>query len=170
MTDFSNAPVDVAGLPILGPDDFVALDQNYLRVSLIGNAVFATIAIAVCSIVAGTVERPWIPLVVLIILLWITALRAAFRAVEIRRMGYQVREHDISFRTGVISRSTATLPFVRVQHARLNRGAIERRFGLATVHISSAGSSMTIPGLRADDAERIKALVVHRAGDLTETS
>lgn len=169
VTDFSNSPVDVSGLPHLADENFVSLDRNYLRVSLIGNAIFATIAIVACAIVATRVERVWIPLVVLVVLLALSALSAGLRAVEVRNMGYQVRQHDISYRRGVIGRSTVTLPFVRVQHARLNRGFIERQFGLATVHVNTAGSSLTIPGLRVDDAERIKALVVERAGDLTET-
>jgi membrane protein YdbS with pleckstrin-like domain len=61
-----------------------------------------------------------------------------------------------------------TVPFVRVQHARISQGPIERSFGLATLEVNSAGPDLHIHGLPADDAERLKIVVVERAGDLAE--
>jgi uncharacterized membrane protein YdbT with pleckstrin-like domain len=87
---------------------------------------------------------------------------------EVRRLAYQVRAHDLSMRSGVITHRTESLPFARVQHVRIQRGAIERTLGLATLHVSSAGPNITIPGLSDADAERIKLLVTERAGDVAE--
>ena len=81
---------------------------------------------------------------------------------------WQVREHDISYRRGVLVRSVQTLPFVRVQHTRITRSLVQRRFGLSTLHVNTAGPDIAIEGLAADDAERLKALVVERAGDLDD--
>lgn len=155
-------------MPELDDGVFVPLDPNYLRVSLVAMGIFATIVVAVCGAIAIRVEMAWIPLLVLAIVLALVAVAATLRRIEIRNIGYQVRTHDISFRRGVVKRTVSTLPFVRVQHARLDRGPVERRFGLATLHVNSAGPDLVIPGLPVADAERIKALVTDRAGALTE--
>ena len=168
--DFRNAPIDVSSLPQLSDENFVSLDPRYLRVSLLRNAVFAATVVVICVVIATQVAKPWIPLLVMGVLLVLTALSSVLRVIEVGKMGYQVRDHDVSYRYGVITLTVETLPFRRVQHATLNSGAIERKFGLATLTISSAGSRVTIPGLAAADAERIRALVVERAGEVTEVA
>ena len=51
-----------------------------------------------------------------------------------------------------------------------HRGIAEEssRFGIATLEVNSAGPDLQIEGLATDTAERLKALVVERAGDLVE--
>ena len=110
----------------------------------------------------------WIPLVVMAAILLLVGLSAVHSVVNVRHIAWQVREHDLSYRSGVIVRTVETLPFVRIQHARISRGPIERRFGLAKLHINSAGPDLSIAGLSPDDADRLKRLVVERAGELTE--
>jgi membrane protein YdbS with pleckstrin-like domain len=165
---FENPTVDVAGLPRLDAVDFVPLHPNYLRVSMLAIGFAGVISAVVCIAMASLVERPWIPLVVLAGILALLGLAAGLRVIEVRRIAYQVRSHDVSFRHGVISRRVETLPFIRVQHVRINRGPIERQFGLATLQVNSAGPDLSIPGLPADDAERLKSLIVERAGALVE--
>jgi len=69
-----------------------------------------------------------------------------------------------------LTKRVSTVPFVRVQHARIRQGPVQRRFGLATLEINSAGPDLRIQGLAGDTADRLKALVVERAGDLAEDS
>jgi membrane protein YdbS with pleckstrin-like domain len=85
------------------------------------------------------------------------------RVFEIRRLAYQLREHDLSLRSGVISHRVESLPFSRVQHVNIHRGPIERSLGLATLQVSTAGPNISIPGLSRADAEQIKLLVTERA-------
>ena len=93
---------------------------------------------------------------------------AVGRTLEVRHIAYLVRDNDISYRSGVIGRRVETMPFVRVQHARVMRGPIDRAFGLAKLQVSTAGPNLMIPGLPATDADRIKELIVSRAGDVIE--
>jgi len=165
---FENPPIDIAGLPTLDDNDFIPLDPRYLMVSLVGMGIFAAIVLLAGVIVAIAVEMAWIPLVVAAGVLAIIAISAVLRVLEVRNIAYQVRQRDISYRRGVISRTVSTQPFVRVQHARVNRGPIQRLFGLATVHITAAGSGLVIPGLANEEAEQIKQLVINRAGDLQQ--
>lgn len=87
-----------------------------------------------------------------------------------KNLGYQVREHDLSYRHGILVKTVETVPFVRVQHARVTQGPIQRAFGIANLAVSSAGPDLNIAGLGFEEAERLRAVVVERAGALTEES
>ena len=164
--EFSNPPIDLAGVPQLDDADFVPLDPAYLRVALIGHAIFAGIVVIAGGVLGAMVG--WIPVAIAGGILLLVALSALHSVVNVRNIAWQVRQHDLSYRSGVLVRTVETLPFVRIQHARISRGPIERRFGLAKLHINSAGPDLSIAGLSADDADRLKGLVVERAGELTE--
>lgn len=57
-------------------------------------------------------------------------------------------------RTGWITRRTAVVPYARIQSARATQGPIQRRLGLATVHIDGAvgSSGWTAPHRPVDEA------------------
>lgn len=165
---FTNEPIDVAGLPQLQDEAFVPVDPRYLRASLLAIAATATIVAIGGSLIASQSEEPWSVAALTGGLLALLGLRALFRTMEVRRLAYQVRAHDLSMRSGVITHRTSSLPFARVQHVRIHRGAIERALGLATLHVSSAGPNIAIPGLADADAERIKLLVTERAADVED--
>lgn len=169
MDELINEPLDLTGVPQLRDEPFVGVDPNHLRVSLLGEGLFGAAVLVIgglAAVAAG--DAAWIPLLVAGILVALTLLDMALTVVEFRHLAYQVRQHDVSYRSGVLVRQVSTVPFVRVQHARLRQGPIQRRFGLATVEINSAGPDLRIKGLGSDDAERLRALVVERAGDLDE--
>ncbi|MDH3294820.1 MAG: PH domain-containing protein, partial [Acidimicrobiia bacterium] len=106
----------------------------------------------------------WIPLSVAAVLLLLTAVAAVLQTLSVHHLGFLAREHDLSFRRGVIARSTKTIPYNRVQHVAIDRGPVERLFGLSTLRLRSAGGDIGIEGLAVDDANRLKDLVVARAG------
>lgn len=169
MTDeFANPPIDVSGLPTLDQSGFVPLHRNYLLVSFTAMGLFAVLVAITGTIVSTRVGEAWIPILVMVVLLGLVAVIAVARTLEVRHIAYLVREHDISYRSGVIGRRVETMPFVRVQHARVVRGPIDRAFGLAKLQVSTAGPDLTIPGLLAADADRMKELIVARAGDVIE--
>lgn len=169
MVEFSNDPIDLSGVPQLDDDAFVPMHPNYLRVSLIGRGLFAAIVVIIAVVVAVLLpEGRWIPLAVAGAILLLTAIGVALKVVEVRHIAYQVREHDLSYRSGVLVKTVQSVPFVRVQHAKINHGPIQRMFDLASVSVSSAGPDLHIHGLGHDDAERLKSLVVERAGALDE--
>lgn len=168
---FSNEPIDVSGIPQLADEDFVSMDPNFLRVSIIGRALFLVVVcvIAGVALAFGPDEiEVWMVLAAIGGLLALTIISVVLKVLEVRNIGYQVREHDLSYRNGVIVKRVQTVPFVRVQHARMRQGPVQRLFSLATLSINSAGPDIAIPGLSNDDAARLRALVVERAGDLVE--
>ena len=165
---FSNEPIRVGGLPRLRDDAFVPVDPRYLRVRLSGVGFAAAAVLAGGLVAASLLEDPIIPLAIAAGILVVLGISALFSVAEVRRLGYQIREHDLSLRSGVIRHSVETLPFARVQHVNISRGPVERALGLATLDVSSAGPDISIPGLAEDEAARIKLLVTQRAGALED--
>jgi len=81
--------------------------------------------------------------------------------------GYQLREHDLHYRRGLIWRHVTSLPYVRVQHVELESGPVERYFKLAALKFYTAGggsADMKIPGLPFGTASKIRSFVMARAG------
>lgn len=166
--DFANPPIDVSGLPRIEQPQFVPLDRNFLRSKLVGDGIFAVIVLAATAMVTAGLAQTggpvWLPLSVGGFLLLMVVLAAVLQTIAVNHLGYLVREHDLTFRQGVISRVTQTIPYNRVQHVGIDRGPVERMFGLATLRLRSAGGVIGIEGLALDDANRLKELVVARAG------
>ena len=159
---FTNEPLDLEGLPRLDETAFQPLDPAHLRLIRLGHAVAAIVLATLVGV--AVIGFDWPPIIVVPVAIVVLVASFVRANVEVTHMGWLVREHDISYRSGVLVRSVATLPFSRVQHARIERGPLQRPLGLATLHVNSAGPDFSIVGLAADDAERLKQLVVERAG------
>lgn len=160
---FSNEPIPTDHLPRLTDGAFVPVDPRYLRISLIGIAMTATVVAIGTVVIATQVEPSVLPLLIGGGVLLLLVLVAVVRVLEVQRLAYQLREHDLSLRSGVITHRVESLPFSRIQHVNVHRGPIERSLGLATLQVSTAGPDISIPGLTQADAERIKLLVTERA-------
>lgn len=88
-----------------------------------------------------------------------------------RAKRYALRELDISFEFGLITRKLITQPLSRIQHVEVSQGPIERRLALATLLVYSAGSAtrtFAIPGLTRDNAERLRQHLLDHVDDDAE--
>ncbi len=157
QTLFVNAPIDVSGLPRLEMGNFKPLHKEYLGVRLVATFIFfAILAAAGVFLYFQTDLEVWhiyLPLGLLF------AFRLFVLIVGFKRKGYQMREHDISYRTGLIFQKITSIPLVRIQHSEVTRGPLQRLFDLATVKIYTAGgqqSDLSIPGLTPDEAYRVR--------------
>lgn len=73
-----------------------------------------------------------------------------------------------ALRRGRLWQSETRVPATRVQHLDLKRGPLERRFGLSTLVVHTAGtrnSSVTVQGLDHDDAERLRDHLARQLDD-----
>ncbi|WP_202845464.1 PH domain-containing protein [Luteimonas saliphila] len=72
---------------------------------------------------------------------------------------WQLDAHGYTLRRGRLWQRETFVPRSRVQHLDLQRGPIERRFGLSTLVIHTAGTrhnAVATAGLSADDAEWLR--------------
>ena len=77
--------------------------------------------------------------------------------------GYRVDERVLETKHGILFRTVALLPLSRLQHVDLNRGPLERMFGLASLTLYTAGTqqaAIEIPGLEAREAARLRDQLV----------
>jgi membrane protein YdbS with pleckstrin-like domain len=78
-------------------------------------------------------------------------------------IAYAVREHDVMFRSGWLVRSIKVCPYNRVQNCSIKSGPLERRWGLASLVLYTAGSEgadMRIPGLLQQEAEDLRQFIL----------
>ncbi|MGH9054847.1 MAG: PH domain-containing protein [Acidimicrobiales bacterium] len=77
---------------------------------------------------------------------------------RVRAWGYAERAEDLIVRRGVMVRRVSVVPYGRMQFVDVTAGPFERMFGLATVrlHTAAAASDARIPGLSAEEAQRLR--------------
>lgn len=82
--------------------------------------------------------------------------------------GYRMDDKVLETRHGIWFKVITLLPLSRLQHVDLERGPLERSFGLASLLLHTAGTqnaSISIPGLNADKAARLRDQLVAAGGD-----
>ncbi|MDQ3707837.1 MAG: PH domain-containing protein [Actinomycetota bacterium] len=74
------------------------------------------------------------------------------------RWRYALRADDLWLRRGVLWTTTSVIPYARLQFVDTKQGPLDRLFGLAqlVVYTAAVGTSGHLPGLSADDAERLR--------------
>ncbi len=150
------------------------LDPRYIpllqRTAWIATAIYSLIWLAVVWIV-GEVTRISDDQHQALWLLWAAAAIAYSYwgqrrpAISYRHASYRIDESGIEIRRGIFWRSVITVPRARVQHTDVSQGPLERRFGLGTLTIHTAGSShamVALPGLDHARALRIRDFLLPR--------
>ena len=73
-----------------------------------------------------------------------------------RRWRYQIDEHEIDLRRGVLIVRRTLIPVKRVQHVDTRQGPVLRNYGLSTVAITTAATTHEIPALDSETADRVR--------------
>ena len=95
----------------------------------------------------------------------VTIVVAALTPRRVRAIGYQLREDDLLLRKGILFLRVVAVPYGRMQLIDINRGPVVRALGLSDLKFvtAAAASAVTIPGVPADDAERLRDRLVELA-------
>lgn len=170
---FANPEVPIDSLPPVEQVQWQPLDARYLPRLLLGRSLRWLIvvpALAVAQVLAVRFAPPewtdWrllVPAWALLAVLVLGSLTWPF--VSVPRRGYAVRDKDILYKSGVCWRMSQVVPFNRVQHATTSHAPLDRRFGLATLTVFTAGGgggggALGIEGLGAEVAERLRVYIV----------
>ncbi|WP_300486353.1 PH domain-containing protein [Flavobacterium sp.] len=166
MESFTNTSIDTRELPRFEAVDFEPLQADYKKVIFFNTAVFALILIGILGafllinpdLVFGTVLLIGVLAIVFVIIMTLVIALVSFR-----KKGFAFRQHDVLFKSGVIATTIIVIPYNRVQHVALHEGPVSRKLDLATIEIFTAGGSgsdIRIAGLRREQADRIKQLIM----------
>jgi uncharacterized protein len=133
------------------------VSPTYIAVDIVGYVIFGAIMTAAAFIpywVSG-----WAPAVLLGVGMGaVFLLVIALTPRRVRAIGYALREDDLLFRRGVLFQRLVAVPYGRMQLVDITRGPIARALGLAELKFVTAAAStgVLIPGLRLEDAERLR--------------
>ncbi|MFP7494996.1 PH domain-containing protein [Terribacillus saccharophilus] len=89
-------------------------------------------------------------LAALIIFIWLLP------ALRWKRWRYEVFEQEIYIQSGIIIVTQTIIPMIRVQHVDTEQGPVLKKFGLATVSISTAATTHNIPALALEEALELR--------------
>jgi membrane protein YdbS with pleckstrin-like domain len=160
--DFSNQTVSPEDLPSIEAITFHPLEKDYLLVERIsfflGQAIFIAIAVPVFLLV-DPLQDAKVIFIVLALFLILSVLSFVSTGLSFKFSGYALRDRDLLFRSGWLKRRIRIVVRNRIQHVSVQSGPIERKFGLSSVSIFTAGSSeadFTIKGIKEQTALGIK--------------
>ena len=165
---FQNPKIPLNELPDTDELEWERLHPLYARsIRVLAIAIVTIIAIAI-SVLSFVPNIPLTPFVFLYSILAIAiVISMLWPAFSVPRRGYVLRDKDILFRKGVIWCSETAVPFNRIQHVETSNTPLERKFGLATLQLFTAGGSsgdLKIKGLGDDVAEQLRVFILNKAG------
>ena len=132
--------------------------QGFIFTGVLAGASF--IAIAALSAANG------LALMIVALPLWIVAVAALawqlhrWPPIAYRFTSYTVDDAGLEIARGVYWRTVTNVPKSRIQHTDVSQGPFERRHGLGTLVVYTAGtqhSEVRLPGLEFAIAQRIRA-------------
>lgn len=165
MSEFTNQTIDISTLPKFEDTKLKPLQKDYFKVMLIRFAiVFGLLLIGIITLYIVSIEELIKDKMIFFVIGWLILLILNFLYLKVSfaKKGFALREHDVIFKSGVISETTTIVTNNRVQHVALHQGMLSRYFGLASIELFTAGGSssdLKINGLLLEDAKKIKESV-----------
>lgn len=162
--NFTNETLNLAELPKYEEVLLQPLHPDYWKVMLISRIIFFTvlgIVIGIVLVFNEEVREFWLYLVMLLLVLF--GISLILGKISFRKKGFTFRQHDVLYKSGIISETTTIIPFNRIQHVALREGIFARMFGLASIGVFTAGggdSDIEIPGIEKEKAQQIKQLLM----------
>ncbi|MDQ8186680.1 PH domain-containing protein [Pelagicoccus sp. SDUM812002] len=164
---FSNPQLEIDQLPHWGDIELEPLARAAPWPPFWRNCVPFTVLFVAATVVVTTSLLPLLAyLGILLLGLVLFLLLQWYNFTEHKRRGVALREEDIVFKRGLFWHQHTLLPLNRIQHIEIHRGPIERKLGLSSLRLYTAGGSgvdLQISGLESERADRIKQFILDKA-------
>ena len=160
--EFSNPLILPEEIPAIEVVVYQELEKKYLKVMRIQFFIIAIVlglGMAVAFYFIEEIQYWWAILGIVAVYLLFFVGYWVVDGLNFRYSGYAIRKHDLLFKSGWWIHRISIVPFNRVQHLSIESGMIERRFGLASIHVYTSGSSQAdceVYGLKESSAHEIK--------------
>lgn len=166
MSDDSTPPVPTAEIAGAQPPDWRALPVQARNLFMLAGLVLALPAAIATRLLMRIFELPggWSASAVAAVLGALAGCWLGLRRYRYTR--WRLDADGFSLRKGRMWQSEVRVPVNRVQHLDLRRGPLERRYGLATLVIHTAGtrdSAVNVGGLADADADALRDLLARQA-------
>ena len=147
--------------------EYKKLEKNALKymyvISGIGIVVYGVIFLGIAAnlwfgwFFPGIPHRQIVAGIVLALYAVLTVTKLVSPKILYNWYRYAINEEEINIRSGVFVKKTSIVPIERVQKIEMSRGPVERRYGLASVSVVTAGGDVDVQYLPAAEAEEIAA-------------
>jgi uncharacterized protein len=153
---------------------FLPLDPRALRLWQVTDLLAFLVLLAVGLIVGAILVVKWPGLLAWVLGCWVGfALLGAWTILyyhprNYHAWGFLLDHRVLMIRRGVWFRTIKLLPLPRLQHVDVKRGPFQRRFGLATLVLHTAGThaaAIEVPGLDEHSATLLRDQLVAAGGD-----
>ncbi len=162
--NFVNPELDISQLPKFEEVRFLKLEPIYWKVVLISLFLFLGAAfIGLLLLFYVNEEVRSIRLEIFTVFGVAAFLLIGSSRIAFKKKGYAFRQHDALYQSGILANKVIIIPYNRVQHVAVHEGLLSRLFNLAEVQLFTAGASgsdIQIPGIKKDQAEAIKQLLM----------
>lgn len=145
---------------------FEHVESKYIKV-VIGRLilVYLILMVAASLILTADLEHGTAILVgAEAVLLTALAINVALSAKILNFKGYALRDHDITYRSGLFFTKVTTIPFEKIQQVTVRMNPLSRLFGLYYVDVingtQDSSNQITIPGLTHQRARQIETLLI----------
>ena len=140
-------------------DGYRRLDPICVKAMYISRAISLVVLLAVLAVayiqLRGAPEREIVWFAFLAIFVVCAVYCAVSPQVFFRRYRYRLDDDKLEIRRGIITISHVLVPIERIHQVEVQRGPINRAFGLADVIVTTAGGVVRVQMLEEDVAERI---------------
>jgi|SRR5688572_21407762 len=166
--EFNNPSIDAASLPKVEDVHLQPIEPSYWKVLQLEWLITAVIFLAIGGSAIFFIKAIQLPLVITIASgVWLLVSAVSYWLIHqsFKRKAYALREKDALYRTGWIVRYLQVCPYNRIQHCSIHAGPLERRFGLASISLYTAGSEgsdLRIPGLTEASAASIREFIMQK--------
>ncbi|QRZ61755.1 PH domain-containing protein [Rothia sp. ZJ932] len=142
------------------------VSPRYVKVRLLGRALWSVIMVAIFALplifteVLNWWNWPlWVTVGLVAIMLvwqiWLTLLVSR----QVKAIGYSERQDHILRTSGIMFKSMRAIPYGRIQYVDVKSGPIEGKLKLASVTITTASGTISIPGVERPEAERLREIL-----------
>lgn len=171
MNSFINDPVDIASLPQAKQVELQPVEAAYRKVVqwewMIGWGIILLAAIVTIGFIPSIQTFFGIAIIAgSIFFLSFLNLWLALKSFSMK--AYAIRDKDLLYRSGWIIHRFSVCPFDRIQHCSVNAGPFERKLGLASLSVFTAGTEgadIKIPGLLATTAFALRDFIMKKTGN-----
>ncbi len=170
MNSFTNDLVEPASLPKAEETSLQPIESSYRKILvwewMIGWGIILLAAIITILLIPAIQNILWIAVIAVAISVF-GLLNLWLMLKSFSRKAYALRDKDLIYRSGWMIQRFSVCPFNRIQHCSVSAGPLERRFGLASISVYTAGtegSDMKISGLREADAFAIRDFIMKKTG------
>lgn len=163
---FLNEPIEVSGLPRLETLPTQPIEPSHAWLGLATRwsiGLVLLVASLVVDLIGLRADGDVTPALLLAIASGVMFLLGVTTWLHRRSIRFGLRSHDFALEKGVLWRSQTVQPLCRVQHVELEQGPIEKRLGIATLSLYSAGTaaaSFQVPGVQKPEAEQMRSVVL----------